>query len=157
MGLRHGDRKGRAPYLFLVVGCLLAAGCAGKEGVKAIHGTVTIGGQTPDRGVLRFVPLEGTPGSAAAGLINAGQYRVDGRGGLPVGKYRVEVSALKKTGKRILKAGAAPTGEAMEVDETIDLAPNEYAGENSPLTVEVTANSDGQIDIAVPARRAGQR
>ena len=82
-------------YLLLGVGCLLSVGCGGQNGVstEVIHGTVTVGGQTPETGRLRFVPIEGTPGPASTGRIVDGQYRIEARGGVPVGKHRVEVTA----------------------------------------------------------------
>ena len=41
-------------------------------------------------------------------------------------------------------------GEPMQVDETVSLAPNEYAAAGSPLVIEVVAGSDGRIDIEIP-------
>ena len=42
--------------LLLGVGCLQSAGCGGQNGVstEVIHGTVTVGGQMPETGRLRF-------------------------------------------------------------------------------------------------------
>ena len=113
-----------------------------------IHGSVTINGQTPETGNLRFVPIDGTHGPASTGQIVDGQYRIEARGGVPVGKHRVEVNALIKTGRKV--TGPGPGGEPTQVDETVNLAPDEYAGEKSLLTVEVVAGSDGRIDIEIP-------
>ena len=132
---------------------LLATGCSDQKEVLVIHGTVTIGGQTPESGRLRFVPIEGTRGPASIGQIVNGEYRIEGRGGVPVGKHRVEVTALVKTGRQV--TGTSPGGQAMQVDETRNLAPEEYASTQSPLTVEVDANSDGQYDIKIPGRSEG--
>ena len=138
--------------LFLGAGCLLSAGCGGQKGIptKVIHGSVTVGDQTPETGRLRFVPIEGTPGPASTGRIVDGQYRIEARGGVPVGKHRVEVHALKKTGRKVL--GPGMEGGMTEVDETVNLAPEQYAGVKSPLKVEVPADSDGRIDIKIPGR-----
>ena len=138
--------------LLLVAGCLLAAGCGGQEGVptEVIHGSVTAGGETAETGRLRFVPIDGAPGPASTGQIVDGQYRIEARGGVPVGKHRVEVQALKKTGRKV--PGRGPGGEPMQVDETVNLAPDEYSGADSPLTMEVVAGSDGRIDIEIPGR-----
>ena len=138
--------------LLLGVGCLLSAGCGGQNGVytEVIHGTVTVGGQTTETGRLRFVPIEGTLGPASTEQIVDGQYRIEARGGVPVGKHRVEVTALKKTRRKVI--GRGPGGEPMQVDETINLAPEQFAGAESPLTVEVIVGSDGRIDIEIPPR-----
>ena len=133
-----------------LLGCavsLSAAGCSNKKDVLVIHGTVTVGDQTPELGRLRFVPIEGTRGPASIGHIVNGQYRIEGRGGVPVGKHRVEVTALVKTGNQV--PGTNPGGQAMLVDETVNLAPAEYATTQSPLTVEVDASSDGRYDIEI--------
>ncbi len=141
---------------FLNLGLLLsavslpAAGCSDQKGVLVIHGAVTVGGQTPESGRLRFVPIEGTRGPASVGHIVNGQYRIEGRGGVPVGKHRVEVTALVKTGRQVPET--SPGGQAMQVDETVNLAAEEYAGAESPLAVEVVAGSDGGIDIEIPPR-----
>ncbi len=143
--------------LLLGAGCLLWAGCGGRNGVptEVIHGSVRVGDQVPETGRLRFVPIEGTRGPASAGQIVDGQYRIEARGGVPVGKHRVEVQVLKKTGRKVLAPG--PEGEPAEVDETVNLAPAQYAGAESPLTVEVIAGSDGRIDIEVPRRPNDRR
>lgn len=146
-------RDGRltvALCLLVAAGCLLPAGCGAQKGVptEVIHGTVTVVGQTPETGRLRFVPIEGTRGPASTGQIVDGQYRIEARGGVPVGRHRVEVQALKKSGRKDL--GHGPGGEPMEVDGTVNLAPDEYSGAESPLKVEVVAGSDGRIDIEIP-------
>ena len=144
--------------LLLVSGCLLAAGCGGQQSLptEVIHGTVTVGDQTPETGHVRFVPIEGTPGPASTAAIVDGQYRIEARGGVPVGRHRVEVTAVKKTGRKVTRP-AGPAGQPMEVDETVPLAAPEYAGPASPLTKEVVAGTDGRIDIEIPSPSGGRR
>ena len=149
-GAGTGCRRPAVFCLLLAACCLPAGGCGGQKGLptQVVHGTVTISGETPDSGRVRFVPIEGTKGPASMGQIVDGQYRIDARGGVPVGKHRVEVTALKKTGRKV--AGSGPSGEPMQVDETVSLSPTEYAGTGSPLVFEVVAGSDGRIDIEIP-------
>jgi hypothetical protein len=134
--------------LVVGAGCLLALGC-GKGGLpsKVVFGTVTIGGQKVEGGQVRFVPVEGTPGSANAAAIVDGQYRIEGRGGVTVGKHRVEVTAMKKTGRKVRRHNGF---EMAMVDEEVRVSPPQYAGEQSPMVKEVTADSDGQFDIEIP-------
>ena len=54
----------------------------------------------------------------------------------------------------LLNTDEAIETEEMPEDETIALAPVEYAGKNSPLVVEVTADGDGRFDITIPAASA---
>ena len=79
------------------------AGRLRKKGLptKVMHGRVTAGGQIVPTGQVVFVPLPGTPGSPTPALIVHGQYRVDARVGVPLGKYRVQVDARKKTGRKV--------------------------------------------------------
>jgi hypothetical protein len=140
------------PIARLLLGavCLSLAGCSSGDRIRTevIHGSVTIGGRTPETGRVRFVPIERTRGPVSTGRIVDGQYRIDARGGVPVGTHRVEVNARVTTGRKV--PGFSPGGEPIEVDETVNLAPDEYAGPNSPFTVEVVAGSDGRIDIKIP-------
>ena len=136
----------------VVVPLLLAvpvAGC-GDSGPKTIvvRGTVTVGGEKVDTGEVRFVPIEGTPGSTCVGAILDGQYEIDARGGVPVGKHRVEVDARKKTGKKVKQYNGF---EMTMVDETVRMGPEKYAGDGSPVVEEITSDSDGRIDIEIPA------
>ena len=36
------------------------------------------------------------------------------------------------------------------IDETVRMGPAIYAGDQSPLVVDVRTDSDGQFDIAIP-------
>jgi len=126
-------------------GCLLLSGC-GDEGLpsKVVHGTVSFEGKPVDLGRVRFVPIEDTSGPASVGQVTGGKYRIDARGGVVLGKHRVEVEGLNKTGRQVL--GNNGFEEAM-VDETVSVGPPQYAGRKSPLVCELRADSDGQFDI----------
>ena len=102
-----------------------------------------------DTGTISFVPIDGTPGPASVGRIVDGQYRIDTRGGVPCGKHRVEVDARKKTGRKVQEDDGY---DFRTVDETVRVGPPRYAGNQSPLVREVTADSDGRIDVEIPAK-----
>ena len=74
---------------------LAVTGCGGST-KKMIHGTVSCGGEKATDGYICFVPVEGTVGPVSSGTIVDGEYRIEDRDGVPVGKHRVEVSASKK-------------------------------------------------------------
>jgi len=127
----------------------MTAGCGdGSLPSKPVHGTVTVGGEKVDAGEVRFVPVDGTPGPTSVGTIVEGEYRIDARGGVPLGKHRVEVEARRKTGRKVEQYSGFETSL---VDETVRVGPQQYAGQQSPLVEEVTADSDGRIDVAIPA------
>lgn len=137
--LRHG---------FYVSAILITiAGCKHSDR-SPVSGTVTVNGVKPESGRVFLMPIEGTKGPRAIAQINNGEYEFSSDGGIPSGKYRVELEALKKTGRKI----KAPLvgGEMAEKDETEQLAPPEYRDENSPLAIDVPGQNGGKIDIVVP-------
>lgn len=99
-------------------------------------------------GMVSFVPIEGTHGPTSAALIVNGQYRIDVRGGVPVGKHRVLVDAKRNTGRKIQGNNGL---ETTMIDERVRLGPEIYAGNQSPLIVEVRGDSDGRFDITIPS------
>ena len=135
--------------LMFTLGCLAWSGC-GPKGLPVIvvRGTVTCDGEEVETGGVRFVPIEGTKGPASHSTIVNGKYRIEVRGGVPVGKHRVEVDARRKTGKKV----PTVTDQSILMEETVPVGPEAYAGRESPLVKEVTANSNGKIDIEIPAR-----
>jgi hypothetical protein len=133
--------------LFVLAAVIAAAGCGSEDGPRVVYGKITVGGETPDSGEIRFVPIDGTSGSVNAAVILDGEYRIEGRGGLPVGKYRVEVLAKKKTGQQTQENNGF---EMVTVDEQLPIGPPAYAGAESPLTHEVTADGDDLLDLDLP-------
>ncbi|MBN2290771.1 MAG: hypothetical protein JXM70_00005 [Pirellulales bacterium] len=131
--------------LMLGVCCLLFVGCGGPK-TKVVSGTVTVKGEKAQSGQVLFIPIEGTPGSNNAASIVDGEYRIEGRGGVMMGKYRVEVVAKKKTGRQVMQ----DTGfEKALADEYITISPPQYAGKQSPLTAEIDSSFDGRFDIDI--------
>ncbi len=116
-----------------------------------VEGTITYEGETVQLGQVRFVPIDGTQGPASHSAIVDGKYKIEARGGVPVGRHRVEVAALRKTGRQVL--GYNGLEEAI-IDETERLTPPVYSGNMSPLTAEVAADSDGKFDFEIPVSLA---
>ena len=130
------------------------AGCGTGATEKVVYGTVTCNGEQVPQGTVRFVPIEGTAGPASTGRITDGEYRIEARGGVPVGKHRVEVMARQPTGRQV--EGMDGLVMAM-IDELVALGPVEYEGAASPLIVEVLADSDGRVDLELPRNPQGPR
>ncbi len=93
---------------FLLAG-LVGCGQSGPERVS-ISGTVTFDGKEIGFGHISFVPTDGTKGSGMTGHIKNGQYRLDAKGGVPVGKYIVKINGFT------LAPGQEPPGEIMGLD-----------------------------------------
>lgn len=82
-----------------VLGVLLIGGMSGcgesdPLGRRAVSGIVTVDGVPLEEGSISFEPLErGTTSSGA--VIRNGRYAIARDQGLPPGKYRVEIHAVK--------------------------------------------------------------
>ena len=83
----------------------------------AISGHVTLDGRPVEKGSILFTPIEGTRGVVTGGQIKDGLYRLAAAKGPVVGQNRVEIRAVRMTGKRIPK-GLGGTGEM--VDEQVE-------------------------------------
>jgi hypothetical protein len=132
----------------LGLACLVPTGC-GQKGLpaKVLCGSVSCDGEMAPAGQISFVPVEDAPGPTCAAFIVNGQYRIEERGGVPLGKHRVQVDARKKTGRKIWgRSGHEPS----MIDEEVKMGPQIYAGEQSPLVVDVRPDSDGRLDITIP-------
>ena len=137
----------------IVVGSLglacmaLLVGCGRGPTVKVMQGSVVCVGQNIAGGKVSFVPLDGKSSWIHTAPIVDGKYRIDARGGVPLGKYRVQVDAHKRTGHKV--EGFTGIEKAM-IDEEVRVGPQKYANQDSPLVVDIRADSDGQFDIAIP-------
>jgi hypothetical protein len=123
----------------LPIACVLflaLVGCARRDytGPKQfpLTGRVTYDGQPIDWGSISFLPL-GENQRVSGGLIENGTYTVPEAKGANAGKYRVEISWLKLTGK---KYRDPDSGEMLDARQEA-LPPRFHA--QSELSVEVTA------------------
>jgi hypothetical protein len=141
------------PLLIVTVGlaCLAPFGCGGKPPLKIMHGSVSCGGERVPMGQVVFVPIGNSSASLplSVAAIADGKYSMTSGSGAPLGKYRVKVDARKKTGQKVRGFNGI---EITMVDEVVGMGPKAYAGDQSPLVVEVTADSDGKYDIAMPGK-----
>ena len=140
-----------APRLVLtvVVGLtsLLLLGCQKQPRAKVVYGSVKYGAEKVQLGQVSFEPLGSTPGPNRTSMIVDGQYRIDAKGGIPFGKYRVRVDARKTTGRKVM--GRVGPERAM-IDEEVRVGPASYSSDRSPLVADVTAGFNGQFDIVLP-------
>jgi hypothetical protein len=113
---------------------LLACGCGGSRADRgAVGGAVTLDGKPVERGSILFTPIEGTHGAVAGGEIQNGHYQLPARIGPAVGRNRVEIRAMRKTGKMVPKAFGRP-GEM--VPEQVEAIPPRF-NTASTLTAEI--------------------
>ena len=119
----HSPRPIRCGWIpcagvILLAATLVAAGCRDPGPTRGgVAGTVSLGGQSVAEGVIRFFPLG--DGIGSDGPIIAGSYAIPAERCLSTGTYRVEISALKPTGRQIPDLDAGPGDMKDEVIETI--------------------------------------
>lgn len=126
--------------------CTVICGC-GNNGPVVVSGVVTCAGAPVEQGDVTFIPLDGTGGAGGGGDIIDGAYRIDGRGGVLPGKYRVMVNAFKKTGRKIKQSNGFETSL---VDQTQRVGSVAYASADSPLVLSVDGGSSNPVDIEIP-------
>jgi hypothetical protein len=83
-----------------LLGCVLAAVCfagCGDRGPERIvvSGTVRFAGKPVGEGMIRFMPVAASAVPMAGAYIQDGKYRIDGRGGVPVGTHKVEIEGIR--------------------------------------------------------------
>jgi hypothetical protein len=127
--------------------CLLALiGCSRSSGRQGIEGVVTLDGKPLETGSITFVPQPGTKGPTAGGTISQGRFAVSPAGGTFAGTFRVEITAARKTGRKV----ADPRLGEM-IDETEQAIPVEY-NRDSHLTAEVTEQGSNRFEFALQSR-----
>ena len=126
---------------------VVAAGCAPKSPRRGhTFGTVTVDGQPLAAGTVRFFALSGGIGSD--GPVAGGKYDLPPDRGLSAGKYRVEVSYEKPTGKKVPDRDAGPG--AMK-DETVETIPPKY-NRDSTLMIDFDPAADAPHDFALTTK-----
>ena len=99
--------------LWGLIACM-HAGCKDSGPTRVeVTGTVTLDGTPVPDGVLEFFPEAATNGPTAGAPIKNGQYEIKQNGPI-VGKYRVEIKATRKTGKKREAGTPAPPGTMIE-------------------------------------------
>jgi hypothetical protein len=137
----------------LVSICVAIATCAGcgKKGPKraAVSGQVSLDGQPITEGIIQFLPVEGTVGPEAGGIIENGHYDIPRQRGPVVGKNRIELRASKKTGRKIQD----PTGRTgILTDESKEAFPP-TVNTNSTLVREIK-DEPNKLDFDIKSKGA---
>ncbi len=105
----------------------------------AASGVVKIDGRPLTKGIVRFVPIEGTAGPKTGIEVSAGMFSADAVHGPVVGKHRIEIESTEIAGValddeeamlRLVQQGGPP--------DTAMVVPDKY-GVRSKLTETVTA------------------
>lgn len=121
--------------LLLLALVAVATGCGKRSDIDklVVSGEVVYAGEPIPNGQIRFVPIDGTRGPISGGVIKDGKYTATGKGGVPVGRHRVEIY-----GYRPVKS--AKSGKMSEGPDSEQYIPAKYSG-GSSLTADVNAES----------------
>lgn len=87
----------KAFALTLAIAAVALGGCGDKGPERAIvSGVVTYRGEPIAQGTILFTPTADSQVPSARAAIRDGKYRVDNRGGVPVGTHRVAIEAYRR-------------------------------------------------------------
>ena len=132
-------RRSCAALLVLLAAC-------GRADRLGLQGSVTLDGEPLPQGVIQFVPLPGTKGPSAGSTIRDGQFSVEPDKGVFPGTFRVEITASRKTGRKLIDRQSGQV-----TDELGNVLPARY-NQNSELTKEVTADGPNAFDFALQSK-----
>lgn len=125
--------------VWALAGCVALAGCQGSDGPprSITSGSVAFDGEPVLKGMIRFIPEKGPPVQAE---VIDGKYLADYKGGVPVGKSRVEIDGYKETGKTVQ---ISPDRSEPEMKQVI---PDKF-NEKSTLSVEISTAKTNTHDF----------
>lgn len=110
-------RSAQQAWLGLVFAGLIGCGNGNSVEIVNVMGRVTLDDQPLEKGLIQFLPTDGS-GSSAASEIRQGKYQAN----MTIGKKRVEVTSPKVIGKQ--KAYDTPDSPVMDLLE--EQIPVEY-------------------------------
>ena len=129
-------------------GLMILSGSGCSKPVAHVAGSVTVNGEPLPEGTILFVPDVGTEAVSGSSRIKDGQYEIGADKELTAGSYKVEVRALRGTG-RILKTEEQLDGDAAEYEEVEQYIPPQY-NTSTTLRAELSAGEnkkDFQLQI----------
>lgn len=127
-----------------VVAGSLILGCSSEVKSVPITGTVKFNSQPVEIGLIEFYPIAPTIGAMAGSPIEKGAYSISATNGLRAGgKYSVQITASRKTGKKVANIMG---GGAGQIDLYEQYLPAKYNKE-SKLEVTLSAPNQRKFDF----------
>jgi hypothetical protein len=129
--------------LLLGLGLLLGCGRGSEIQRGIVSGKVSYQGRPVADGMIMFVPTKGTKGPSTNATITDGVYKVNVRGGVPVGIHRVEIDAFRTaTGPA---SGVAALGNGPRKEQYL---PKNYNRESTlEATIEAKEEQTQNLDL----------
>ncbi len=132
-------------WTFAALITVAALGCGGDGlGRASVSGTVTVDGVPLAEGGLALIPATGTTGPSAGATIQDGEYFIPFDKGPVPGRYRVEIKAMRKTGRQIVDEHQPPPNNLL--DEVEQYIPATYNAE-STLSIEVAPGKNRGVSF----------
>lgn len=100
----------------------------------SVKGFVTFDGAPLETGVVVMLPAGDTKGPTAGSAISDGAFSIAAASGPVVGRYRVEIKALRKTGRQV--KALVPVGGRKERAEAEQFIPAKY-NKDSEIEIEI--------------------
>lgn len=125
---------------------LFVAGCFGSSDPNrvSVYGTVKLDGTPLPEGAVAFIPEPTTKGPTAGASIAKGTYSIT-QSGPAIGKYRIEIKAMRKTGKKVEAGTPAPPGTMM--DEIEQYIPAKYNTKSELVFEFKRGNNKADFDL----------
>lgn len=114
--------------------CLCLGGCGNAGDRAELSGSVTLDGAAIPKGSIAFRPVDSGGPSAGSEIVD-GQFFVPADKGVRPGLFRVEITAMRKTGKSFKDPVFGQT------DVEVQYVPAKY-NVNSELNIDVPAASE---------------
>ena len=120
---------------------ILWSGCGADRGPErvVVFGTVTHNGKPISEGTIRFLPVATSAVPMAGTDIRDGKYKVDGRGGVPVGTHTIDIEAFRVDTGALKPGAGVPSAMARGV-RRVQYLPKRY-NEDSQLQITIEPGS----------------
>jgi hypothetical protein len=142
--MKRKDRNRRMLRTLCGFFLLAFTGCAGR--LQRIEGTVMLDGKPLPAGSIAFRPQRGAMGPSAGGDIVDGHFAITPAAGVMSGKFRVEITASRKTGRKVKDAILGKM-----VDEYEQYIPPRY-NDQSELTADMRADGPNRFEFVLKSR-----
>ena len=135
--------------LLLVLAVPLVGCSPSTHGRVEVAGQVSIDGAPIEQGGISFIPLPPLAGPTAGARITAGKYQIPAIQGPLPGKHRVEIKAMRKTGRQIVNDMQPPPDNL--VDEIEQFVPPRY-NTQSTLTMDIIQGKNEQANFELKSK-----
>lgn len=146
----RGNTMARYGLMMAALSLAVCGGC-GKDGPEkaSVSGTVTYNGEPIPRGVVAFIPAEGTSGPTAGGSVVDGEFDIDDEKGPVLGKHLVSISGTRPTGRMVDVYPVAAPGKVMR-EVLLPLVPGSFGSDPKKVVTIESGHNDLELVFEGP-------